>query len=309
MFEQKIVFFGGKGGVGKSTISSAYSLAAAECGKKVLLVSTDPAHNLGDIFDIALGDRKKKIHHNLWATEIQPEEESSRYIQQVKDNLKGLVKSHLAEEVHRQIDLAAISPGAEEAALFDRLVQIVLEEKEYDMIVFDTAPTGHTVRLLSLPEMMEAWVDGMLQRRQSINENFSQWLNDGEPVDDPIYRVLMNRKERFSQARRLLIDKKKTAYMYVLTPEKLPITETKRALTLLSHAGLQVSNLFINKCLPEEAGDTSFLQKRRRQEKVYMEEINDTFPEQSKHFIPLLEEDISSSEALHTVKDRLVVST
>ncbi|WP_158737307.1 ArsA family ATPase [Alteribacillus sp. YIM 98480] len=303
LFNYEILFFGGKGGVGKSTSSSAFALAAAEKGKRTLLVSTDPAHNLSDLFDTNIGDKRKQLTENLWGMEISSEKESRRYINQVKDNLKGLVKSHMAEEVNRQIDMAAVSPGAEEAALFDRLVQIVLEEKEYfDTIVFDTAPTGHTVRLLSLPEMMEAWIEGMLKRRQSINENYSQWLNDGEPVDDPIYRVLMNRKDRFSEARKVLINNKRTAYIYVLIPEKLPVAETKRALQMLEQANLKVNALVVNKCLPEHAGDSMFIEKRRKQERAYIQQIKEEFPNQKKIFLPLLEEDIATRKALGDIK-------
>ncbi|MFB4165136.1 ArsA family ATPase [Alteribacillus sp. JSM 102045] len=304
LFNYSILFFGGKGGVGKSTSSSAFALTAAEKGKRTLLVSTDPAHNLSDLFDSTIGDERKQLTENLWGMEISSEKQSKRYINQVKDNLKGLIKSHMAEEVNRQIDMAAVSPGSEEAALFDRLVQIVLEEKEhFDIIVFDTAPTGHTVRLLSLPEMMEAWIEGMLQRRQSINENYSQWLNDGEPVDDPIYRVLMNRKDRFSQARKVLMDNKRTAYIYVLMPEKLPVAETKRALQMLEKANLKVNALIVNKCLPEHAGDSIFIEKRRKQEKAYIQQIKEEFSGRQKIFLPLLEEDISSRKALENIKN------
>ncbi|SDH81980.1 arsenite efflux ATP-binding protein ArsA [Alteribacillus persepolensis] len=302
-----IVFFGGKGGVGKSTSSSAFALAAAERGKRTLLVSTDPAHNLSDLFHTTIGDDKKQLAHNLWGMEVSSEKESKRYINEVKGNLQGLVKSHMAEEVNRQIDMAAVSPGSEEAALFDRLVQIVIEEvAHFDMIVFDTAPTGHTVRLLSLPEMMEAWIEGMLQRRQAVNENYSQWLHDGEPVDDPIYRVLMNRKDRFSKARKVLMDKKRTAYVYVLVPEKLPIAETKRALALLHQARLDVNALVVNKCMPPHAGDSVFIEKRRKQEQYYMEQIQHTFPKQQKIYLPLMEEDVSSRTALGQVKEEFL---
>ncbi|SDI20805.1 ArsA family ATPase [Alteribacillus bidgolensis] len=304
LLNYEILFFGGKGGVGKSTSSSAFALTAAEKGKRTLLVSTDPAHNLSDLFDTDIGDKRKQLTENLWGMEISSEKESKRYINQVKDNLKGLVKSHMAEEVNRQIDMAAVSPGAEEAALFDKLVQIVLEEKEhFDIIVFDTAPTGHTVRLLSLPEMMEAWIEGMLKRRQSINENYSQWLNDGEPVDDPIYRVLMNRKDRFSEARKVLINNKRTAYIYVLIPEKLPVAETKRALQMLEQAKLKVDTLIVNKCLPEHAGDSMFIEKRKKQERSYIQQIKEEFPNQKKIFLPLLEEDITSRKALGDIKE------
>ncbi len=194
---QQIIFVGGKGGVGKSTSSAALALAFSKQGLDTLVVSTDPAHNLGDIFHKPLSHDKTQLDQNLWGIEIDSTKETKRYMEQVKSNLQGLVKSKLVDEVNRQIDLAAASPGAEEAALFDRLISIILDEKHhFDKIIFDTAPTGHTIRLLSLPELMSVWIDGMLQKRQKINDNYTQLLNDGEPIDDPIYEILQKRKEK-----------------------------------------------------------------------------------------------------------------
>lgn len=307
LFKKEILFFGGKGGVGKSTSASAFALASAEAGYRTLLVSTDPAHNLSDLFDQTIGDEKTALADNLWGMEIDPQQEASRYIERVKQNLKGVVRSSMADEVNRQIDMAAVSPGSDESALFDRLIHIILEEKEaMDTIVFDTAPTGHTVRLLSLPEMMEAWMEGMLKRRSKVNDNYSQWMNDGEPVEDPIYQILMERKDRFSSVRRILMDPKRTACVYVLVPEKLPIAETKRALQLLEQVNMPVPAILINKCMPESAGSSPFIQKRRAQEADYIKQIKEAFPGQQQTYLPLLEEDIHSIADIRTIAEAIV---
>lgn len=307
LFKKEILFFGGKGGVGKSTSASAFALASAEAGYRTLLVSTDPAHNLSDLFDQAIGDEKTALAGNLWGMEIDPQQEARRYIERVKQNLKGVVRSSMADEVNRQIDMAAVSPGSDESALFDRLIHIILEEKEaVDTIVFDTAPTGHTIRLLSLPEMMEAWMEGMLKRRSKVNDNYSQWMNDGEPVEDPIYQILMERKDRFSRVRRILMDPKRTACVYVLVPEKLPIAETKRALQLLEQVNMPVPAILINKCMPESAGSSPFIQKRRAQEADYIKQIKEAFPGQQQTYLPLLEEDIHSIADIRTIAEAIV---
>lgn len=307
LFKKEILFFGGKGGVGKSTSASAFALASAEAGYRTLLVSTDPAHNLSDLFDQTIGDEKTALADNLWGMEIDPQQEARRYIERVKQNLKGVVRSSMADEVNRQIDMAAVSPGSDESALFDRLIHIILEEKEaVDTIVFDTAPTGHTVRLLSLPEMMEAWMEGMLKRRSKVNDNYSQWMNDGEPVEDPIYQILMERKDRFSRVRRILMDPKRTACVYVLVPEKLPIAETKRALQLLEQVNMPVPAILINKCMPESAGSSPFIQKRRAQEADYIKQIKEAFPGQQQTYLPLLEEDIHSIADIRTIAETIV---
>ncbi|MCA1058630.1 ArsA family ATPase [Rossellomorea aquimaris] len=300
LVQQSILFIGGKGGVGKSTTASALAVMFAKMGKKTLIISTDPAHNLGDIFHQEIKGHKTPLLENLWGIEINPDMETRQYIDGVKGNLKGMVKSTMVNEVHRQIDMAATAPGAEEAALFDRIVSIILEEgNEFDKIIFDTAPTGHTIRLLSLPELMGVWMDGMLERRKKTNKNYSQLLNDGEPVEDPIYDVLQKRREKFSRVREVLLDQKKTGFIFVLIPERLPILETEKAIESMCRHSLDVGGLVINKVLPTRA-DGEFLQKRRDQEKVYLRLMKEKFTKQSLYRIPLMEEDICTLPLLET---------
>ena len=295
---KNIIFVGGKGGVGKSTSAAAIALQSAEQGFKTLLISTDPAHNVGDIFNTKIGGKTKEIADNLYALEIDPEIETDNYIKSVKENIRGVVHSGMMEEVHRQLDTAKASPGADEAALFDKLISIILEERaNFDKLVFDTAPTGHTIRLLSLPELMGVWIKGLLDKRRTTNENYSRLINDGEPVEDPIYDVLRIRQSRFSEAREVLLDKKQTGFIFVLNPERLPILETKKAIDLLNKYDLVVSTLIINKVLPEEA-DGDFIMERKKHEKQYIELIKETFTKQQLIFVPLFSQDIISEKQL-----------
>lgn len=295
---KSIIFVGGKGGVGKSTSAAAIAWKSAKEGNKTLLVSTDPAHNVGDIFNREIGGKTIEIADNLYALEIDPEIETDNYIKGVKANIKGTVHTSMMEEVNRQLDTAKASPGADEAALFDKLIHIILEErKNFDKLVFDTAPTGHTIRLLTLPELMGVWIEGLLEKRRKTNENYTALLNDGQPREDPIYEVLRERQERFSKARDILLDEKETGFIFVLNPERLPILETKKALELLHKYHLHVKTLIINKVLPEEA-DGEFLKERKKHEQKYLELIKETFPKQELIFIPLFSQDIISMEQL-----------
>ncbi|WJE14943.1 ArsA family ATPase [Halobacillus sp. ACCC02827] len=295
--KNKIIFVGGKGGVGKSTTAAALALSYTSRGYRTLVVSTDPAHNLGDIFHKQLENSKKPLMDGLWGLEIDPGKEAKRYIQGVKNNLKGLVHAKMIEEVHRQIDLASSTPGAEEAALFDKLISIMIEEKDFDKIIFDTAPTGHTIRLLTLPEMMTVWVDGLLERRKKVNDTYTQLLHDGEPVEDPIYEVLQERREKFAKARGIILDEDKTGFLFVLNPERLPILETKQAVRQLDTYDIRVHTLVVNKVLPPYA-DGSFLERRRKQEQMYMQDIGEIFKEQRLLKIPLFTEDIADLDQL-----------
>lgn len=307
--QKKIIFVGGKGGVGKSTTSAALALKLSQFGKKTLLISTDPAHNVGHIFGMKIGGKQTKINENLSSIEIDPEYETEQYIQGVKENIKGVVQSTMMEEVHRQLDTAKASPGADEAALFDKLISIIIEERDkFDHIVFDTAPTGHTIRLLSLPELMGVWIEGLLEKRQKTKKNYSQLLNDGEPIEDPIFDVLKERQRRFRQAREIMLDDAKTGFVFVLNPERLPIVETKDAIKLLAQYDLHVRTLVVNRILPD-ADEGQFFRERKILEQGYLQQIDTEFKEQEIMYVPFFAHDIVSEKQLEQFAAHLTVES
>lgn len=298
VLNKKIIFVGGKGGVGKSTSSAAIALQCANRGEKTLLISTDPAHNIGHIFNLKVGGKISEVSSSLDALEIDPERETDEYIKTVKNNIKGTVQPTMMEEVYRQLDTAKASPGADEAALFDKLISIIIEiSANYDKLVFDTAPTGHTIRLLSLPELMGVWIEGLIQKRGKTNETYTRLLHDGEKVDDPIFDVLLERKNRFQQAREIMLDGKQTGFIFVLNPERLPIIETKNAIDMLDQYHLHVQTLIINRVLPDK-DEGSFFKLRKDHEAQYIKEIKQTFSDKQLIFIPFFPYDITTREQL-----------
>ncbi|OYD07268.1 hypothetical protein CHM34_12870 [Paludifilum halophilum] len=306
--KERVAFFGGKGGVGKTTCSASYAAALAQEGWRTLLVSTDPAHSVGDLLEVRAGARAVKAADGLWIREIDPEESSRRYMEEVKGNLQGMAAPGMWREVERQMDFAAASPGADEAALFEEMVSILLSaESEYDRIVFDTAPTGHTLRLMSLPELMGVWVDGMLTRRKKTRELHRMLQNVSEVEEEPqdrVYQILERRKNRFATARERLLDPEVTSFYFVLNPERLSILESAKAMDLLNKYGVSVGGLIINRVLPKEA-DGSFLARRREQEQGYLKEIEERFRELPQTRIPMKPEDIRGLEGIRDLAARL----
>ncbi|KZN25003.1 ATPase [Haladaptatus sp. R4] len=285
----KFVFFGGKGGVGKTTVSSAYSLKCARSGLKTLVVSTDPAHSTSDVFDQQFGDDPRSVEgiENLWAMEIDPEEEVENHLMEIKRSLGDHVSAGLVNAIDRQVEMAHQTPGAHESALFDRFIDVMQSSEEYDRVVFDTSPTGGTLRLLSLPEFLEGWIDRLLhKRRQSIDLFEKAAIGDREPRrvadGDPIIARLQKRKELFEFAGDVLRDD--ASFFLVLNPDELSIRETGRAVEELTESGLPVSGLVINKVTPEPDDDetgrgATYLRDRCRTERDRIDHIRESFDE------------------------------
>jgi len=339
----RILFVGGKGGVGKTTTAATLALMGAEAGRRVLLVSTDPAHSLGDLFGKSIGDRESEILPNLTVLEIDSEQEVDRYLAGVAQSMRGFVRPAMYGEIERQIELTRHSPGASEAALMEQMARLMESaEDRYDQVIFDTAPTGHTLRLLMLPEIMTAWMDGLLRSRdrsdafsraverlggQTVPAKGGHIGEEGEEGEEPedagvvgdelsllqqteeapldpraarIRELLLERRRRFSQARRLLLDTSVTAFVMVLIPEKLSVLETEKAVKVLKEHRVPIAGLVVNRVLPE-APLGEFLESRRTQEGEYLDWIDRSFRAYPRVRVPLMRRDVQGVEALREV--------
>ncbi|XOZ34659.1 ArsA family ATPase [Halomonadaceae bacterium KBTZ08] len=300
-----LVFLGGKGGVGKTTCASAYALARAREGEQVLVISTDPAHSLGDLWLVSLGDGPRPVARGVQALELDPAQALERYINQVRENLRDLASPEVREAAEHQASLAAGAPGAEEAALLDELVRVTLDnEHEYDRIVFDTAPTGHTLQLLQLPEVMRSWTDALLaKRREAVDTSSALQGEEGRP-EDRAARILAARRDRYTAMRDRLRDPNRTRFIPVLNPDRLSREETRRMVATLGEVNVRVDTLILNRILPESA-DGDFARQRRASEAEHIAATRKAFPRLKMVQLPLATTDISRGQGLEELAEAL----
>jgi arsenite/tail-anchored protein-transporting ATPase len=310
LLDKRILFFGGKGGVGKTTCAAAVALAASRQGRRVLLVSTDPAHSTSDIFEHQFTRDEREILPNLFGLEIDAEFEARRYVDEVKEQVAKMFSPAIVGAASRQIDLAAAMPGVGDVALFDRLTTIVAARNSaYDLVVFDTAPTGHTVRLLQMPEMLRTWIDALTaQRRRAVERGADARSDDdggGEEEPDPIVAALERRRRRLEEVRARLVEHRDTSFVLVLIPERLPIEETSRAAGALAEAGIEIGAIVVNRVLPEGLGG-EFYAARRRQEEIYRREIDHRFKAMDRIVIAQLESDVYGLNRLERISAQIL---
>lgn len=318
---KKILFFGGKGGVGKTTVSSATAMARANAGDKVLLVSTDPAHNLGHLFDRTIGSKPVRITAGLDALELDPGETVENHLKEITESLYKLMPVNLHKEIDKHISLSRDAPGMFEAALLERIADVIEEGKNvYDLIVFDTAPSGHTARLMVLPEMMSAWTEGLIKRREKADrfQEFVRELGQDTSMEDKtiggatmkeqereshIRRILLRRRRKFEQLREHISDKEITSFVIVLAAERLPVLETIELEQQLKQAAIAVDCLVVNKRAPANSGE--FLDERHSQEEIHLQALSRALPDLKRQDIYLQAQDVVGLGAIEELASNL----
>ena len=276
----KFVFFSGKGGVGKSTMSCATAVWLAIAGYKTLLVTTDPAPNLADIFSQPVGHQITPIQgiDNLHAMEINPDTASEEYRERIVAPLKELLDEKNMNVIREQLK----SPCVEEVAAFDKFIEF-MDDPGYDVVVFDTAPTGHTIRLLELPS---GWTE-------TLNENAATCIGPGAS--------LQTQKVKYEKAISYLQDRKRTSFIFVLKPENSSLLETKRSTEELAKLDIATSFLIINGILPAEACTDNFFRKKKSDEEKIISQIATEFSSLEKVLYPLRDAEVSGIELLYNV--------
>ena len=297
------VFIGGKGGVGKTTISAATALWCARQGQKTLIISTDPAHSLTDSFEKNIGHNPTPIAENLEALEIDPEIAMQDYQAKMKEQ-QALNPGMDMGMMQDQMDMASMSPGIDEAAAFDKFLQYMMTD-EYDMVIFDTAPTGHTLRFLSFPEMMDSWVGKMIKVRRQIGsmakafKNIMPFMGD-EEEEDKAMEDLEATKKQIREARGIMADPERTTFKTVVIPEEMSIYESERAVEALHKFNINTDGVIVNQIQPEEA-DCDFCKARRQIQEQRLKTIQEKFGDQVIAEIPLMSHEVKGMDQLKEI--------
>lgn len=312
----QFVLYGGKGGVGKTTCAAATGLSLAESGHETLVLSTDPAHSLSDSFETDLDGEPREIRRRLWAAEIDPDERAEQY-RELASGLAADLRSaglQLDDEDVEEVFGAGVPAGGDEVAALDVFVEFADSER-WEYVVLDTAPTGHTLRLLDLPDVMSATLEKTLSIRGQV-----QRLADSAKrmTMGPAYYFgggrrkegedgFVDLKARMERARDLLKDPDRTEFRVVLLPETMAISESERLVERLGEAGLPVRTAVVNRVLEEIDEDCERCRTRQDLHEQRLAEIDERFAGLDVRTLPDRVGEVHGIESLEAIADRLGV--
>lgn len=262
----RVIIYTGKGGVGKTSLAAATALSAASFGHRVLVISTDNAHSLGDSLGVPLGPDPVPVRENVWGLEIDVLTELERHWKAVREYLLALLASQGVEEI--TAEEVVVLPGMELIAALLRLDELGAEGR-YDAAILDTAPTADTLRLLSFPNAVEWYFNHIfrLQRRLTrvVRTTVGHAMRTPLPSDS-FFDTLSELHVRFTRVRELLTDPTRSTVRLVVNPERMVISETQRAYTYLCLFGFTVELLVVNRVFPTEATGGYFAATRGEQQ-------------------------------------------
>ena len=272
----RIILFTGKGGVGKTTTAAATALACANAGKKTLVVSTDPAHSLSDALNVELAPEPTQINDLLWGQEFDVYYSMKKHWDSMRQLMSSIFKWKGVDEV--VADELSVLPGMEEAAAFLWIEQFY-REKQYDVLIIDSAPTGETLTLLTLPQVVQSWLFKAFPGQKLMIKALGKVLKKtkGIPLDEG-YDELIRLFEKLEDVRKIMLDDTICSIRIVVNPERMVIQEAKRAFTYLNLYGYNVDAVVINRIFPTRSVDeSSFFYPYIAAQEKYLAEIEESF--------------------------------
>ncbi len=306
----KYIFFGGKGGVGKTVAAGAAALWAAKQGKKTLLASTNPVHSLSNLLGQNVFGKSTAItgEKNCYALEIDTRDTIERSKRDIREKINWFLKfADITTKAEDFIEAATMNPAFEESAMFENMIDLIFKD-EYEFYVFDTAPTANARRLLGMSKVYALWVEKMLKSREEAKSLRELFSFSKKKQKDPLLDYLLNFKDRIAHAKNLLTDKDLTAFFFVTLPESLPIAVITRFINWFHEFGIPVGGVIVNGVIQKETVDKNtadFVLNRIKMQDEHMAEIKKTFGNRVRAIAPLFETEVQGVPMLKRLMEYL----
>ncbi|MGA9647890.1 MAG: TRC40/GET3/ArsA family transport-energizing ATPase [Candidatus Korobacteraceae bacterium] len=307
----KYIFFGGKGGVGKTVMAGAAALWSAKQGKRTLLASTNPVHSLSNLFEQNVFGRPVVVcdEEKCHAFEIDTRETIERSKKEIREKINWFLKfADITTKAEDFIESATMNPAFEESAMFENMIDLMFKD-EYEFYVFDTAPTANARRLLGMSKVYGLWVDKMLKSKEEATSLRELLSFTKKKEEDPLLDYLLSFKDRMAHAKELLTDDALTAFFFVTLPESLPIAVITRFINWFYEFGIPVGGVVVNGVIPKEqiVVDTAeFVQNRIKMQEEHMEQIWKIFGDKVRAVAPLFETEVKGTKMLNRMVDQLL---
>jgi arsenite-transporting ATPase len=304
---RRYLMYGGKGGLGKTTFSAATAYYLAKKGKRVLVFSVDPQASLSDIFERDIfGQGNIEIMPNLYACEVDADRRVQDYQEEIRQKIISMYgMKKIPEEIESYIKASSAEPAMEESAIFDAVVDIVVKG-DFDYYIYDLVPLGHALYYLSMAAVYDAWLDkitGLREQMQEYDKAIATMKREEETQEDQIYNELMYIKERIGMSSKIMTDKEKTAFFFVLTPEEMTIVDTEKAAGLFANYDVPLAGYVVNRVIKKELLNENipeYLRNRIAMQAGALEMIDDKFGARVLSRVPEFDSEI---KGLDTIKE------
>ncbi len=293
----KYLFFGGKGGVGKTVFAGATALWHAQRGRRTMLASTNPVHSLSSLLGQDVLGKPTAVEGvpNLWAYEIDTKETIERSKVQIREKIQWFLKfADISTKADEFVESATMNPAFEESAMFENMIDLMFKD-EYDVYVFDTAPTANARRLLGMSKVYSLWVDKMLKSREEARTLREMLSFTKKKEADPLMDYLLSFRDRMEHARVLLTDPRLTSFFFVTLPEALPIAVITRFIQWFKDFGIPVGGVVVNMLIDQQsvgADAAEFVRNRVAMQQEHMKTIWSEFDGAVRAIVPLYETEI-----------------
>ena len=306
----RYIFFGGKGGVGKTVMAGATAIWLAKQGKRVMLASTNPVHSLSGLLSQNVFGKPTEVNgvSNLWAYEIDTKETIERSKQEIRDKIQWFLKfADISTKAEDFVESATMNPAFEESAMFENMVDLMLKN-EYDVYVFDTAPTANARRLLGMSKVYSLWVNKMVKSREEARSLRELLSFTKKKEADPLMDYLISFRDRMGKAQKLLTDPELTAFFFVTLAEALPIAVITRFIGWFHDFGIPVGGVIVNMLIDRSQVNSEspeFVHNRVDMQARYMDDIWDKFEGMVRSTVPLYETEVRGTNSLTRMGDAL----